>query len=100
MNKIYILNEEGTSNYKIGHTKNSIKSRIKGLQTGNSNKIIEIYSFESPFATKIEHSLHFQYSIYNKNGEWFELTENQLDTIKNLIEKMNSNLLFIEENRI
>lgn len=98
--KIYILQEEGTSNYKIGHTKNSVKSRIKGLQTGNPNKIIEYYSFESEFAIKIEHSLHFSYSIYNKTGEWFKLSESQLKNIKESISKMDSNLTYLKENKI
>lgn len=94
------MNESGTNRYKIGHTKNSVSSRIRGLQTGNSDKIIEVYTFESDFATKIEHSLHNLYSINNVNGEWFEFSQDQLNQVIELIDQMNYNFNFLKNNQI
>lgn len=97
--RIYLLNEEGTNNYKIGITKNNkIEKRIKGLQTGNSNKIYVVEIYESDLGSTIEKVLHRTYNKWKKEGEWFEF-EN-LDEIKfietcTLIEK---NLIYIKEN--
>lgn len=100
MKKLYILKEKDTNNYKIGYTKNSIDSRIKSLQTGNSNEIIEYASFESDYAIKIETALHNLHSIYNKRGEWFEFTEDEISEIVKFITRLHSNFQFLQHNTI
>lgn len=67
--------------YKIGITKN-LSKRVKQLQTGNSEKIELICSYESDYAKKIEKTLHNKYASVKKTGEWFTLSViNELEFI-------------------
>ena len=74
---VYLLCEYGSTpeKFKIGVTKGSPMKRIKSLQTGCSNEIILIYTYESKHYLKIESFLHRKYRQYSTNGgtEWFEL---------------------------
>ena len=70
--KIYLI-RGNDGRYKIGISKHPNK-RIKELQTGNSDKLVIIDSYESPNAHKIESALHRFYSYYRKEGEWFDLS--------------------------
>ena len=78
---IYIVCEEATSNYKIGFTTNSdIEKRLGSLQTGNSNQLVVRGSF--PCASrKSERLLHAMFSDSRVRGEWFALTEVQVNEI-------------------
>ena len=101
MGNIYLLCELGSNpeRYKIGITKGDPKKRIKQLQTGCSNEIILLKTFNSKYYTKIESSLHREYKLYASSGgkEWFQLpTElvyqfedrcNQLEDIFNMLEE-------------
>jgi hypothetical protein len=58
--------------YKIGLTKN-IKSRIKSLQTGASQKLQLIDFFETSQPQKDEKLLHDFLSRFHSTGEWFAL---------------------------
>ncbi len=40
MRKIYLINETGSNQYKIGITKNDIEYRIEQLQTADQGKLI------------------------------------------------------------
>ena len=62
---VYLLVEYGSSpeRYKIGITRGDIKTRIKSLQTGCSNELMLIKSYNSTHYLKIEKYLH---NIYNK----------------------------------
>lgn len=79
MEIVYLLCELGShpEKYKIGITKEDPRRRIKQLQTGCSNEIALIRTFESRFYRKIESVLHREYSQYaigNGGTEWFALT--------------------------
>jgi hypothetical protein len=72
--------------YKIGKSKNPL-TRLNQLKTSNPN--LEIICFGNGIE---EENLH---SIYCKNrvqGEWFNLNNNQIIEIKNLIEQKKDNL--------
>ncbi|HIC10926.1 MAG TPA: GIY-YIG nuclease family protein, partial [Campylobacterales bacterium] len=73
--------------YKIGATKN-INRRIEILQMGNPRPLKLVYQKETPNnrAKEIEHYLHKYFSDKNILGEWFKLSEddiNQIETIVN-----------------
>lgn len=92
--------------YKIGFTKRSVESRLKELKTGNANdiKIISVYS--SKWSIKIESILHRLYNSKRVNGEWFELSQNDVKSFMencqthhdNLELLSTSNTYYIERN--
>lgn len=82
MKYVYLIkNNDGK--YKIGIAKSPNK-RLNQLQTGNPNKLIMVTSYQSINASKIETTLHNQYSHLKENGEWFNLSlTEEMDFIKN-----------------
>lgn len=72
MRYVYLI-RGNDSNYKIGITKNP-KQRLKQLQTGNSDTLTLIETYQSEYASKIESSLHNQYNHVRNEGEWFDLS--------------------------
>ena len=84
MKIVYLLEECGDyPRYKIGVTKGTPEKRVKGLQTGNPNKIIVAKTFPSEFNTMIESKLHRYYQSKRKEGEWFELDSEDVDNFIN-----------------
>ena len=77
MGIVYLLCELGSDpeRYKIGITKGDPIKRVKQLQTGCSNVISVLKTFESEYYRKIESSLHREYKQYASTGgtEWFIL---------------------------
>ena len=99
MSFIYLINEYGTDNYKIGLTKSTnISRRKKNLQTGNSNELHIVKLFETEYPSKLEKLLHSRF--YNKRGigEWFVLTDEDIFEFIPLCEKLNENIKFLLEN--
>ena len=72
MKKVYLI-RGNDGRYKIGTSKEPRK-RILELQTGNSDELTLIETYESVNATKIESTLHRTYSHLRKHGEWFDLS--------------------------
>jgi len=84
--------------YKIGYTRNKdIKKRIKGLQTGNKDRIKCIDSFESFHGRKVETALHNLYSYKNEGGEWFKLELNDIINFKNACQKLEENFTLLDQ---
>jgi predicted GIY-YIG superfamily endonuclease len=75
MRCVYLI-RSNDGRYKIGIAKNP-KRRIKQLQTGNSDLLTLIESYETINARRIESSLHSKYSYARKEGEWFDLSINE-----------------------
>jgi len=72
MRSVYLI-RGNDGKYKIGIAKNP-KQRIKQLQTGNSDKLVIIETYESENASKIESALHNQLAHLRNEGEWFDLS--------------------------
>ena len=72
MRSVYLI-RGNDGKYKIGIAKNPTQ-RIKQLQTGNSDKLEIIETYQSENASKIESSLHHQYGHVRNEGEWFDLS--------------------------
>lgn len=81
MKSVYLI-RGNDGRYKIGIAGNPNK-RIKELQTGNSDKLKLIETYQSENARHIESALHIQYSYAKNVGEWFELS---IDVEANFIE--------------
>ncbi len=71
------LNIEGVETYKIGITKNAPEKRVKQLQTGNSDKITLLKSYQSENYLKVEQSMHRLYASFKteSKNEWFALKD-------------------------
>lgn len=88
LSKIYIL--QVGDFFKIGYTANSVEQRVKQLQTGSPDKITIKYVFESNHKMKVERSLHRLFSHKRLSGEFFDLSNEDLNKIPalcNSIEK-------------
>lgn len=100
MGLVYLINEDGTDNYKIGVTKSkNEKHRKRTLQTGNSKKLETIYSFKTDYPYRIETMLHNHYSMVRIrcNGEWFILTNEEVLGFLPLCERLAKDLKFLME---
>ena len=72
MRSVYLI-RGNDGRYKIGIAKNP-KQRIRQLQTGNSDELTLIETYESENASKIESALHNRFSHVRQSGEWFDLS--------------------------
>jgi len=80
---LYIIQQH--SWYKIGIATN-LKSRTSAVQTGSPIKQTLLWSAYIPKAQTLERLLHKKYKLENGLGEWFKLTEKDLDSIKQYVE--------------
>jgi hypothetical protein len=80
--KVYLICSEfeGRKLYKIGYTRRTIDKRIKEIRTGNGSDIYLVESFSSVWGTKIESHLHKQFKTKKVNGEWFDLTDEDVES--------------------
>lgn len=78
---IYLISSELNNQtlYKIGITKNNANKRLKQLKTGNPATLTVIHTFESQYATKIEKHFHKSKASSNVGGEWFQLSEHDIN---------------------
>ena len=72
MRSVYLI-RGNDGKYKIGIAKKP-PQRIKQLQTGNSDKLTIIETYESENASKIESTLHNRFAHVRNEGEWFDLS--------------------------
>jgi hypothetical protein len=108
MKYVYLANIEDTNIYKIGFTKQTPEKRVKGLQTGNPNKIVLVNSYKSEIAPSIESVMH-NYFKHKKNnpedglkllGEWFILEKLDVDKFQETCKVIEGNLKMINQNII
>lgn len=79
---VYLISSteaNGKKTYKIGRTKRDPQIRMKELATGNHNQLEIEHVFTSRWGTKIESHLHRKYKNINTSGEWFQLSDRQVD---------------------
>lgn len=81
MYKVYLISSSD-KHYKIGYTKREVKNRLKELKTGNSQNLEVVSIFESKWGNKIETFLHKRFKTKKIDGEWFELSD---DDVNNFI---------------
>lgn len=66
--------------FKIGYTDGAVEARIDALQTGNPNRLILVHQMDGSRA--LEKELHGVYAAKRLSGEWFDLTNKDLTSIK------------------
>jgi len=77
---IYVAKCERTNLFKIGMTRGKISDRMKTLKT--SNPSITLFSEFKVDNILCEAYLHSVFAMFRVDGEWFELTDTQLNTIE------------------
>jgi len=87
--------------YKIGVSKN-LKQRNSALQTGNPYEIETLFNFLSSFPYRVETSLHKKLQAYKTDvnntklkGEWFNLTNDQVDNFYKDCQQIEQNIKFL-----
>lgn len=98
MGYIYLINESGTDNYKIGLTKNPTKKRKTQLQTGNSSELDVVKSFETNHPIRLERMLHMYHANKRGIGEWFVLEPEDVFGFMDLCEKFTNTINYLLEN--
>jgi len=86
--------------FKIGVTRRTILKRLRELQTGNSEKIELINSYESDNYLYIENMLHKKYSstVANAKNEWFELNNEYVLSFLKDCKKLDETIKLLKEN--
>jgi len=85
--KVYLVGIPDEDRYKIGWTKGSIDKRLVPLQTGNPKKIEVIELFETEHHVKVESWMHRIHASKRMEGEWFELTNEDITNFSNNCQK-------------
>jgi hypothetical protein len=97
---IYLISSELNNNtlYKIGITKNNANKRLKQLKTGNPATLTVIHTFNTKFAYKIEKHFHITKQSSNVGGEWFNLTEDDINNFIPQCKQIHDNLEYLSKN--
>jgi hypothetical protein len=82
MSKVYLIGIPEESRYKIGYTNRSIDNRVNEIQTGNAKKIEVLEIFETEHHIKVESWMHKIHRQKRMEGEWFELTDEDVKHFK------------------
>ena len=95
MKSVYLI-RANDGRYKIGIAKNP-KKRIRQLQTGNSDPLKLIETYQSENASKIETIFHNHYSYGKQVGEWFDLSIEEESRFKCICENMDKVLDLVQK---
>lgn len=71
---------------------------MKEFATGNHSELKLEFSYSSIYGTKIEKYLHNTLNSRNIKGEWFHLTNSELDEIKDMFPTLDDNFKFLDKN--
>ena len=88
---VYILRQAGSNFYKVGLTSGSVANRIKQLQTGNANKISEVFSQkvkdvgQAEKAAKDAVKKYHAHPKYQGGMEWYEVPSKESSSFINTI---------------
>jgi len=87
--------------YKIGITRSTVDDRFYGLGLKMPGKFETLFAYKLDNCAKAEQLMHGIFNKYRVNGEWFNITEKELELIKANCETMGGVLVTNEiENEI
>ena len=82
---VYLIGQrDDLTKYKIGVTKGDISKRLKKLQTGNSEELYLVNSFETDAPFILETLLHKRYGHKKILNEWFMLDKKDVEDFYNV----------------
>jgi len=73
--------------HKIGITKN-MENRFVNMQTGNPFPLSVVSSYIFEKAEPIEWKLHRHFALYLERGEWFWLSNSDLESFEDICKKL------------
>ncbi|WP_276917436.1 GIY-YIG nuclease family protein [Aneurinibacillus aneurinilyticus] len=90
---VYIIREDYTGRYKIGKTK-KLDARLKLFNVDLPFEVELVHSIHTQNCDETERLLHEHFAHKRVNGEWFDLTEEDIAWIKlgNYTEKINHSI--------
>jgi hypothetical protein len=98
---VYLIVDWGSNpeKYKIGITKKDVNKRIKELQTGSSNELVLLRTYQSVNYKRIENIIHRNFKQYSTDGgkEWFQLPEEKVINFIKECEKIDKNITILTE---
>lgn len=77
---VYLIRNSMTNHYKIGIT-NNVQDRLQHLQTANSAKLELLNSVKTSDPPLLEKELHTKFAVKRLEGEWFKLTNVDVEYI-------------------
>ena len=80
---IYLI-DGGNGLFKIGKTIRHPKDRLKDMQTMCPVQLELVYYFESKDLVNVERILHHNLKSFRRHGEWFELSDKQVEIFKGI----------------
>lgn len=87
--------KDGSFQYKIGVSKHPTK-RLLEIQTANPNNLELLKTFHSTIPYLVETSLQNFFRLNNIEGEWFELSDNDVDNFETTCKRIEDNLKIIQ----
>jgi hypothetical protein len=97
--KVYLIESYHNNliQYKIGVSKNP-KKRLKQHKTSNPNELTILYEFNSNWPFKIESSLKRMFNNNSIDGEWYNLSEEQVTNFEKICNLFENNFKAIYNN--
>lgn len=84
--------------YKIGYTKRKVSERIKDFKTGNSSEFEIIKEFKCDKNwSKVEKAVHRTYNEKLIDGEWFNLSKEDVDNFIETCKKYKKSFDFLSQ---
>lgn len=102
MKHIYLIsaNIEGNTVYKIGISKN-VKKRFRQLKTGNPYIEEIVYSvLLNKHYSKVESALHNLFKSNKISGEWFMLSDNEVNNFHKTCNMIYENFVILENSTL
>lgn len=94
---VYLIHQTNSNLYKVGVSKH-VRKRLKENQTGNGNTLKIISSVPSEIAYKVETLIHKRWQNKRQVGEWFELTEGDVNGFENLCREIEMVINYLQDN--
>lgn len=85
---VYVIHCVGFPYYKIGMTRNNVKSRMGAHQASLPFELEVEFAVWVEDAYEVEHTIHRLHTGKQIRGEWFMLDDKDLDTIKREITEL------------
>ena len=101
MKNIYLISVyfEDTKLYKIGYTRRKVEKRIKELKTANPYDFDIVKIFEADkYGSSIERNLHQHFRSKKIDGEWFSLSEEDVNEFESLCQNYYKNFEIVQNN--
>jgi hypothetical protein len=78
---VYIVRSVGTCLVKIGFTGRRVEQRVLELQIGSAGQLVLERVFDGVYQAT-ERYFHDAFRVRRRHGEWFELTEAEVASIR------------------